>query len=163
ATPTPELAAAQAAWENETRAALAAKKPAWVVQPPKQVKSQRGATLTAQPDASVLASGANPDKDVYTVTLTSDLPRLSGLRLEALRHRWLPGGGLSRANGNFVLTGVDVKVQAKDGPAQPVKLAKALADYEQAGYPVAHAIDDNPTSGWAVDGHTRPADRQAVF
>src|SRR5262249_29526236 len=110
ATPTPELAAAQAAWENETRAALAAKKPAWGVQPPKQVKSQRGATLTAQPDASVLASGANPDKDVYTVTLTSDLPRLSGLRLEALRHPSLTGGSLSRANGNFVLTGVDVKV-----------------------------------------------------
>jgi hypothetical protein len=44
-----------------------------------------------------------------------------------------------------------------------VAISSAAADYQQAGFPVAHAIDRDRRSGWAVDGHTRREDRTAVF
>ncbi|MEY2794563.1 MAG: hypothetical protein RIR10_279, partial [Planctomycetota bacterium] len=37
-----------------------------------EAKSAQGATLTAQPDGSVLASGANPADDVHTIVLRTD-------------------------------------------------------------------------------------------
>jgi hypothetical protein len=161
---TPELAAARDAWELQSRADLAKKPPQWLPVKPATAVSRGGATLAVQGDLSVLASGKNPDKDTYTVTLATDLPHLTGLRLEALTHPSLANKSLSRANGNFVLTGVEVQARGK-GPEkpQPVKLVKALADYEQAGFPAAHAIDADPATGWAVEGHVKVADRQAVF
>ncbi len=46
----------------------------------------------------------------------------------------------------------------------PIPIRAASADYEQASWPVANAIDDDPTSGWAVDGHHKSAKRRtAVF
>ena len=48
-------------------------------------------------------------------------------------------------NGNFVLNELQVFV---DG--QPVKLTRANATFSQTGYPVAHAIDNKPGTGWAI-------------
>src|SRR5262249_34166508 len=33
---------------------------------------------------------------------------------------------------------------------RPVRFKAASADYSQPGHPVAHAIDDDPRSGWAI-------------
>jgi hypothetical protein len=161
---TPELDAAQAEWEKKAITHLAAEKEAWTVIKPEKATSKGDATLTVQDDLSVLSSGKNPDKDLYTVTLPTDRKQITGIRLEALTHPTFGNKSLSRSNGNFVLTGFEVEVTSKDNPKpQPVKITSAVADYSQPDHPIAHAIDADPATGWAVDGHTKPENRQAAF
>jgi hypothetical protein len=159
---TPELAAAQAEWEKKAREELAGEK-AWAAVKPDKIET-KGSQLAVQDDLSVLSTGANPEKDVYTVTLKTDRQSITGIRLEALTHPSLANKGLSKANGNFVLTGFEVSVTAAgQAEAQPVKIAKAFADFAQQGFPVENAIDADPATGWAVEGHAKPADHAAVF
>ena len=51
----------------------------------------------------------------------------------------------------------------RDGKSTPLPLAAADADYSQANFDVSLAIDDDPASGWAVDGGTKREPRTAVF
>ena len=69
--------------------------------------SAEGATLTRLVDGSILASGANPATDTYTLVLDSKLPRVSTIQIEALTYPTLGGTGPGRTpHGNFVLTEV---------------------------------------------------------
>ena len=163
-TNTPDLEAAQRVWEEQTLGELASTPRGWQVVKPTKLESSGKQTLTIQDDSSVLASGENPDNDTYTVTLSTDRPQVTGLRLETLMHPSLANGSLSRANGNFVVTDVSVEViAAPEATPVPVKLIAALADFEQAGHPVGTAIDNKPDTGWAVEGHVKKADHKAVF
>jgi hypothetical protein len=160
----PELAAEQTQWETRTREELASMKSAWTPVKPDSVQSTGGQTLQTLDDLSVLASGNNPATDTYIATLTPPPGRVTGVRLETLIHESLANKGLSRANGNFVLTEVEVAVvPAPDAPPMPWKIRKAEADFSQQSHPVALAIDGDPKSGWAVDGHVKPADHRAIF
>ncbi len=74
-----------------------------------------GATLTIQPDGSILASGASPATTVYTVTAATEATSITGIRLEALEDSRLPADGPGRAeNGNLVLQ--EFAVDATDVP-----------------------------------------------
>ncbi|MFL5244151.1 MAG: PSD1 and planctomycete cytochrome C domain-containing protein [Gemmataceae bacterium] len=162
--PMPELAAEQAQWEQKARADLAKSAGGWKKLKPEKAVSRDGATLTIQDDLSVLSSGKNPDKDAYTVTLATEQRHLTAIRLEALTHPTLTNKSLSRANGNFVLTDFEVRVAGKENlTPQYVKIKSAVADFEQNGFPVAHAIDNDPHTGWAIEGHVKAADHAAVF
>jgi hypothetical protein len=100
ASPTAELAAEQAKWEETLRV-----QPAWTTLDLAELKSAGGATLTRQPDGSVLASGENPAKDTYTLTATTDLAGITAFRLEAIPDASLPAGGSGRSpTGDFRLT-----------------------------------------------------------
>jgi hypothetical protein len=145
-TPTPQLAAGQAKWEQS----LAAQKVVWTVLEPASLKSARGTTLTKQADGSVLAGGKSPETDTYTVVAHTKLPGITAFRLEVLPDKSLPGGGPGRSGGNFVLTEVRVTAAAMDKPAQAVALQKAAADFAQHSFPASAAIDGNPKTGWAV-------------
>jgi len=104
-------------------------------------------------DNSVLVNGTNPDKDTYTVTVTTKLTNVTALRLEVLPDDSLPTKGPGRAqNGNFVLNEFSVKAAATDKPmeSKAVTLHKAVADFSQEGWAIAGAIDNNPATGWAV-------------
>jgi hypothetical protein len=163
-TDSPELKAAQVRWEEQAKSQLAKQKPAWSVVVPTQATSLGGAKLDVQKDQAVLTSGTNAAKDTYEIELSASDEKITGLRLEALTHSSFPAGGLSRANGNFVLTRFEVEVrEAKSEKPQPVKLSKALSDFSQKGFPIEHAIDGKPNSGWAVEGHVQKKDRKAVF
>ncbi len=91
----------------------------WRELKPSAVKSEGGATLTVQPDRSVLASGLSPDNDEYTVEMEADRP-VVGLRLEALSDPSLPQGGAGRypQSGDFLLSNLAVAANGK-----PVRLA----------------------------------------
>ncbi|HND51857.1 MAG TPA: DUF1549 and DUF1553 domain-containing protein, partial [Pirellulaceae bacterium] len=161
---TPELAAEQAKWETELRRDLASQRTAWTPLKPEKLESTGRQTLTTLDDLSVLASGENPAKDTYVVALRTTSPRVTGVRLETLVHESLANRGLSRANGNFVLTEVEIEVTPTPGaPARKLKIAGAEADFAQNSHPVSLAIDGNNGTGWAVDGHVKPADHRAVF
>jgi hypothetical protein len=149
--PSPQLDAQQVDWERQARAQ--ADRVEWVTLAPSTLKSAGGAALAAQPDGSILVSGPNPDTDSYTVIATSELPGITAVRLEALPEEHLAGGGPGRSvNGNIVLTGVRLSVAPLDNPAvaKPTKFRAAWADFSQANFPVAQAIDGNPHAGWAI-------------
>jgi mono/diheme cytochrome c family protein len=103
--PSTEALAAQTQWERE----LAEEPNRWTVLTVNAARSSGGATLTRQAYQSVLASGAKPENDVYTITAQTTLNKLTGLRLEALPDPSLPQGGPGRdPYGNFLLTGLEV-------------------------------------------------------
>ena len=162
ATATPELAKAQAKWEQSFRDDRVAER-AWLTVSPRQATSAGKATLKIQDDQSVLAGGASPAKDTYTVTLETRLPRITGIRLEALADASLPGGGISRAGGNFVLTEIEVDAALGGEQANRVAIAETSAGFSQQGFPVAAAIDGKNDTGWAVSGHKENDKLQAVF
>jgi hypothetical protein len=137
----------------------------WVVLPPVAAVSQGGATLRLLPDDSLLVTGTNPPKEMFTIVVQTRLQGITALRLEALSDPSLPKGGPGRAsNGNFALT--DFRITAKPlqhpGPAVPVKLQNPRATFEQKGLPVRAALTGNPRSGWAVDPQFGK-DHAAVF
>jgi hypothetical protein len=112
---TPALAAAQSAWEVGQRALRAE----WTALKPATLNGTGDVTLTASPDGSVLASGANPAVTTYTIIATTPLSRITGLRLEALPDPSLPRGGPGRdPYGHFHLTGVSVDAAPIGGASQ---------------------------------------------
>jgi hypothetical protein len=143
-----QLVARQAAWEQSQKIAAS-----WVVLDPTSFKSKGGATLTKQADKSILASGKNPFPEEYTVTANTPLMGVTAVRLEVLADDKLPARGPGRApNGNFVLHEFVVTAAAQETPAKAarVELHNASADFSQVGFPVAHAIDNKPGTGWAI-------------
>ncbi|MFN7806373.1 MAG: DUF1553 domain-containing protein [Planctomycetaceae bacterium] len=126
----------------------------WLLVEPVETKSEGGATLTLQPDASLLATGINPQFDLYTLVIQTSLTDLRHLRIEALTQPSLVRGGPGRAdNGNFDLTDLKVSIAPLDDPAksQVVPLVDPRATFEQKGLPIAAAIDGDDRSGWAID------------
>lgn len=157
---TPELEAAQAEWEAGVRAAREAEGE-WTFLAPESAESQNGAMLAIRDDGSVLASGPEPEHDVYTVLLRTDLSVVTGLLLDAPTHKAYGRG--SAGNVNFVLSGIEIAAGPNAGDLAPVAISRAQADYEQEGFPVAAAFDGDPATGWAVDGHIAPGDHRALF
>jgi hypothetical protein len=124
---------------------------AWAPFAPTSLQSASGAKLAIQPDGSVLASGENPAKETYTLTAPVTLGTISAIRLEALPDDSLPARGPGRAvNGNFVMTDVRMAVNAPTGTARSVDFNTAVAAFSQKQFPVAHAIDADESSGWAI-------------
>ncbi len=159
---TEELRVARQQWETRLRDELADGSNDWLAVKPVALATDHETVLTLQDDASVLASGPDPDFDNYHVELRTDLAAIRGVHLEVLAHPSLPNG-LSRSNGNFVLTDFDVAIRGADGASRPVAIANAMASYEQGDYKVAAAIDEDPKTGWAAESYNKDGDRHAIF
>ena len=64
------------AWAAELADLLLWTQHDWTVLKPAEMKSEGGATLdAAQATSPILASGANPDRDVYSLVAKTDLKR----------------------------------------------------------------------------------------
>ncbi len=161
--PSPATLAGQARWEESARAELSKSKPEWLAVKPKSAESKGGAKLVVQADLSVLSTGPNPARDTYLVALPTGPAPVTAIRLEALTHSSFGNQSLSRGNGNFVVTGFEVDAVTGKGDPRPVKLARALADFSQPGYPVGSLVAGPSKTGWAVEGHVRRENRTAVF
>jgi hypothetical protein len=126
----------------------------WFPLLPTKLEATNGATLSTQPDLSIIASGKN-GKGNYVVVAQTSLKGIKQIRLEALEDTRIPSKGPGRApDGNFVLTQFDVTATAKTEGAKPVKVAlhKALASFSQENFDIKKAIDGSPdnNTGWAV-------------
>jgi Protein of unknown function (DUF1549)/Protein of unknown function (DUF1553)/Bacterial Ig-like domain (group 2) len=143
------LPAKQAAWEKTFNST-----PVWTVLDITEAKSKGGATLKKQPDGSILASGKNPSPDVYTITATTMLKRITGIRLEVMTDPSLPAKGPGRgSNGNFVLNTFGVASRPIDNPTakdRKVQLQRPQATFSQANFPIKNVIDRRPNTGWAI-------------
>jgi hypothetical protein len=159
-----------AQWEAKAMEESTAAASMWHPLEPETVQSQGGANLTRQPDGSYLASGTNPAKDVYVISLkTGDAP-VTGFLLECFPDVSLPNQSLGRApNGNFVLGGFDVDVTSAETGGNPVqaKLVKAVADFSQKDWDIGQLAMAKKKrqlgKGWAVEGHKKKEPRRAMF
>jgi len=162
-TVTPELAAAQADWERKFAEAQAD----WVALDPSEMSADKGTTLTKLEDRSILATGANPDTETYTVVARAKLQNVAGVRLEALPHEKSPRGGPGRdIYGNFILNRFEVEVSPANSPGETRRLrfkeAKAdeyLDAYRGTSAPTnftpANLLDETNEVGWGVDALKR--------
>ena len=133
----------------------------WTVVKPTGMKSESGATLTVLDDHSILASGKNPLGDAYRIVTESELRLISVVRLEALTHESLPNRGPGRDEvrdpGNFDMVNLGVSHQNTAGQAVPIRLSRAVADYD---YNALHATG-SPMRWNITGGVSRP--HAAVF
>lgn len=128
---------------------LLAEAAGWRVLDPVELKSAGGATLTKQPDGSVLASGANPPYDSYTLTARGGAAAIRAVRVEAIPDPSLPfnGPGRGATNGNFVLSEIRV---IPAGQTRPAPIALASASFARSNTPVRDAFDGRRKSGWGI-------------
>jgi hypothetical protein len=156
------LAGLQSEWEAKFARQVGETTAVWKPLEPAAVVSRGGASFKRLEDGSWLATGQNPNHDLYTITAPLKGTEFSGLRLEVLPDASLPNQSLGRAfNGNFVLTAVEAELTAASLPKPvPVTFVRAATDYEQKGYEVSSIVSSPPGRGWAIDGND-PAKRLA--
>jgi hypothetical protein len=126
----------------------------WFPLSPSSVTASNNAQIVVQDDRSIVVSG-NAGKGTYTVTCTTPLRGVRGFRLEALALPSIPGGGPGlAANGNVVITEFEVSAAplAHADQVAPVKIARGLADFTQAGFAIEQTFDGttNDQLGWAL-------------
>jgi WD40 repeat protein len=121
--------------------------PNWVALRPDKATSSGGATLTIRPDSSILASGATPDKDSYTLTIPAPAAAIAAVRLETLADPALPfqASGRAPVNGNFELSEIALSVKGK-----PTAFASAWADWNALARD--HYLKKDMRADWAIDG-----------
>jgi len=137
----------------------------WTLIQPAGLTSEKNASFKPLEDGSYLVEGENGAQDTYTLTMPLDGGPVTAFRLEALADPSLRNGGPGRAdNGNFALGTIEVILTPPQGEASAVKIGRAFADFEQnaGGLSVASSLDDNPATGWAIDGQIGK-DHAAVF
>jgi hypothetical protein len=125
------------------------------------------AHLAIAPEGLVVYVDNKTKDDIYTVKVRTFQKGLRAFRLEALTGEQLPkkGPGLSD-NGNFVLA--DFKATARPlAPSSQVKplalkLKAVAATFEQKGFPLTKTVDNDLSSGWAVDPQ-QGKDHAALF
>jgi WD40 repeat protein len=149
---TTTLAKKMADWEKQNAPSIINR---WAILQPKAATATNQSVLTIQQDGSIIVSGRNRN-GVVTINVETDLTGITGLRLEVLADSRLPNQGPGRASdGNFVLNELEVLAAPKADPkqAKPVKLEKAVADFNQDNLDIAKVIDGSagdPGNGWAV-------------
>ncbi len=140
----------------------------WVEALPIAASSANGATLTIEPDRSVVARGTNPAVDRHTITLSTDSTNLRMIALELLTDATLPEGRVGRApNGNAVLDAITVEAISKADPSvhTAIPLAWSWGDVEQSNgdFHSVNALTADEGRQWAVDSHMQPGSRVALF
>jgi mono/diheme cytochrome c family protein len=157
---------ARLAWEKSLKHKVeeTGLKPRWKPLVPNQVESTGAAETQTLADFSVFVTGANPEKDNYRITAPVETSSITALRVEAIPHPDFTNGGFARSDsGNFVLTNIKIVLHPPNGEPIPLKIASAVADFEQGGHPVRQAFDDQSETGWAVYSDDMKTERQAVF
>ena len=128
----------------------------WRTLMPNKLEASNKAALVPQSDRSIIARGS-ADKGVYTIDTPADPSDFNTIRLEALTGTEFKtaGPGLS-ANGNFVVTELEVFVGMADKPKEmrKLKLTKGLTDFDQSSFSAAAVIDNKlkDQGGWAING-----------
>ena len=130
--------------------------PAWLILDAVEYTSQGGATMTKQPDGSLLVTGTNPDFDKYTITAHTQATGITSIRLEALADKSMVRNGPGRAkNGNMGLGNFSVTAAPLNGGAEPVAvtLTRPRVTFEQnkSNLSIAASLDNDLKTGWAVD------------
>jgi hypothetical protein len=141
----------------------------WVPMIPVQIRSSTGATLTMRGDGSILASGAFPAADTYTIVYVTSVSGITGFRLDAMDDASLPGSGpgTSSTGGNFVISELSIGVQPTLGAHPRRALSQATATFSQPTYTVNEVINGVAgagavSEGWAISTPAGTASAQTA-
>jgi hypothetical protein len=156
-------------WEDRLLAAHQKGELAWKYQRPVAASASHGATLTIhdddvmdinfylngslasekkRADGWVVASGANPDNEVYEVRIQPGAGTWTAIGIDILQDESLPGNRLARGADRFVLT--EVEAELSNGTRLPFVLATTTGFGQAPENPAMAAIDGDAKSGWAV-------------
>ncbi len=131
-----------------------------------ELKSTGGETLSVENDGSIFVSGPNPNRAVYTLTLGTDLPAVTAIRLETVPDARLPDGGAGRyGNGNFHVSEFTAAIVSgsEGGKPTPIDISWAIADWQFGENETpTDMIDGNPLTLWETFPQIQKAHR-AVF
>ena len=175
---TDALKGQQAAWEERLSSDFQAGRLKWQYQRPFAAASAHGAQLTVYNDEPldsnvyfttgaaslrfhrgpggglVVASGANPDNETYTVKFRPGAGTWTALGVQVVQDESLPGNRLARGSDRFILTEIEARVSA-DGKRPAIKAPFVLATTngfgESGEHPPMAAIDGDAKTGWAED------------
>ncbi|MFP6666440.1 MAG: PSD1 and planctomycete cytochrome C domain-containing protein [Pirellulales bacterium] len=127
------------------------------------IESTGGATATKRDDGSILFSGKRPDTDIYKITTSVTMPRITAVRLEVMTDESLSNMGPGRqGNGNLHLSEFKLRATGDDGSAKTIELHRPVADFNQEGWTIAKALDGNPKSAWGIYPQTGRS-HKAIF
>ncbi|MBM3877407.1 MAG: DUF1553 domain-containing protein [Verrucomicrobia bacterium] len=159
---TPAMQADVEAWL--ARELAAARLIVWTTLTPESVTSLNGSKLVPHPDGSVLATGGRPEKDTYTFVAATELRGITGVRLEVLTDDSLPKKGPGRQdNGNLHLTEFKAGAAPQSGgEPRAIAFQNPLADFNQQGWTIQHALDNKPATAWGIYPEVGKS-HQAVF
>lgn len=154
---TPEVQARVAEWERNRPVSE------WRIVEPSTISSSGGAEFRKNEDGSVLFSGTRPETDTYTITTYVNADRITAVRLEVLPDDSLSKRGPGRQdNGNLHLSEFKLLMKTDNGELRPVPLQNPVADFDQSGWTISHALDGNPRTAWGIYPQVGQA-HQAVF
>ena len=131
----------------------------WFTPGAAEFTSQNQVEAELLPDGSFRVGGANPEKNIYTLRFDTVARQFTHLQVEALPDPKVGKGGPGRTDsGNFVLSEVELEVQAvgSQSSPQPLKFSKAEADFSQKDYGVTNLIDGKTDTGWGIVGAENP-------
>lgn len=140
------------AWENDSSDPASV----WTVLEPETYSASGDVVLTKLDDQSLLSSGPLPERAVYSVTASTSIEGITGIRLEVFSDARLPKHGPGRQdNGNFHLSEFQIQFETKGNGAEPrlktpVELQNASADFDQDGWRVDRSIDGKTDTAWGV-------------
>ena len=121
---------------------------------PTSFHSSSSATALISDDGTVFIESPG-SKDNYELKAVTSKPiTCRYVRLEAIADPMLPANGPGHSgSGNFVLTRfrMMLKSATAESSSFEVKWKSAQSDFAQASFPAAGAIDDNQSTGWAID------------
>jgi mono/diheme cytochrome c family protein len=135
-----------ARWES----GLAHNRVNWTPLDPETFAAEHGSALARQADLSLLASGALPDVETYTVTANAPLEHVTALRLELLPDDSLPHHGPGRQPDNGNLHVSEIEAYSSDALDHAAPFSAAAADFNQTDWNVKQAIDGAPQTSWGV-------------
>ena len=168
------------AHENELNARWEAGELTWTWQHPIAARALNGATLTiydkepvesnfyldgslktdTKPgDGLVVASGANPDRETYAVTLKPGAGTWNQLGIEVVQDESLPGARYARGADRFLLSEVEAELVNAGQAARRLSFTMATVNdappsvqssTTDPSMPPAAAIDGNPKTAWGV-------------
>jgi len=124
------------------------------------VRASGSLILKINEDSSLLVKPLATANDTLSITFSrpdvlDTTAAVTAIRLRTLTDSSLPSGGPGTAsNGNFVLTDIALKAGSTEK-----RFERAWADHSQPKYPVADAIDDLATTGWAINVDAQQAEQ----
>ena len=115
-------------------------------------RSEAGSTFTQTTAGIVFVGGPRPDKDTYIATADAGRETIAAIRLNVFADDSLPKHGPGRQdNGNFHLSEFELRVlESGNTGTNKLKIRRATADFNQADWGVAKAIDGEEKTAWGI-------------
>jgi hypothetical protein len=126
----------------------------WLIPKPIAVSAESQAPLEIQPDQSIRALAERPATDVYQVDLQIEPGQYQFLKLDALMAKTkdsdpAPRLSLNANDPNFVINDLQLFEVTTEGERR-IAMKSLKASFEQNGWPLQGAVDDDPKTGWAI-------------